>query len=673
MRLTYKGITTSAALAALVFLAPPAASSASDAVDLPETVVTATPIDDDARYASPGAVTIVRPAERAGEARTLPELIEDVPGLAVIRARGRHGYTVASVRGSTSSQVAVYVDGVLMNLQSEAAVDLSAIPTEQIERIEVYRGYVPARFGAQAMGGVINIVTQSPRETRTRLVLGAGSFGRYRAALSSTMQLGSGRLLGALGWETYDGDFKYWNDGATPYNTDDDYTGKRRDNGFKRGDVMLKWQDEHWRAKFSFVRNDRDLALPAPGIDREGTEQRPGALLDTKRYDLLVGRSQTSGSVNWDWEVKYTAQTSDYDSRRGESLSAIGGSSVTRSSYDAKRWQATLSANWAAGERHFVEALLDYANETLDAGGDTVSQYLGGIPHYTRDMWSATLQDTIALDRAARLTLTPSLRWYSQDGDGKLTWQIAAAYEMTGDLMLKGTYGTYSRAPNMYEQYGDGAFILPAASSLKWEEGTQFDIGLYWNRTTDRSRASASLSYFSRRSDNLIEFVMENPRYGRYTSIAEARVQGVELEALYGRGKWDLSLSGAWLDGENLTPDAEGSVRQYGKTLPNRPEWTAAVRATRRFGDVSAFAEYRYIGSNFADTSENVQFGSRNVWNIGAKIPISKRAELSLGVFDLTDSADDLRMRPNGMAGPVRMLWHPLEGRSYWLTLTMDI
>ena len=91
---------------------------------------------------------------------------------------------MASVRGSTSSQVAVYVDGVLMNLGSEAAVDLSSIPVDDVERIEVYRGYVPAQFGAQSMGGVINVVTKNPRKPQTALSLGVGSFGRFKGTLS---------------------------------------------------------------------------------------------------------------------------------------------------------------------------------------------------------------------------------------------------------------------------------------------------------------------------------------------------------------------------------------------------------------------------------------------------------------------------------------------------------
>lgn len=662
------------AMAAAMCFAALACGQAAAGVDLPEVVVTesALPEEGEDKYLSPGAVTVVRAEEMAGEQRSLPELIESVPGLSVIRTRGRHGYTVASIRGSTSAQVAVYVDGVLMNLQSESAVDLSSIPTENVERIEVYRGYVPVRFGAQAMGGVINIVTKRPTAPELRASLGIGSFGRYRGGISWSDTAGSGMLFAALGYESYDGGFSYHNDGGTPYDAADDYIGRRQHNGYKDMDLMVKWQDDDWRLKASWVRNRRELALPSWDNDRPGVPNAPGADLDTDRYDFLVGRSLRSGAVDIDLEMRYTIQNKDYDSgRRGSELSPIGGSTVHTSSYDTKRFGATLSASWAAGERHFVEAMADWSDERLDVAGDSIYTYLGGISKYSTRLWSATLQDTIMLDRAGSLLLTPSLRYLADDDDSELTWQVALTYEPSPNWMIKSTYGTYARSPNLYERYGDGAFIIPASSALKWERGRQFDIGASWRSEPTRGgmSASASFGWFRRDSDDLIEFNMLTRERGQYTNVSEARVQGIELEAGLSWPKWALSLSGTWLDGENLTPD-DGSVRRYGMKLPNRPDFAASVRLTRLFDWGSAFAEFQHIGENFSDTGELVRYDAQDIWNAGLKWSLSPKSELAIGVRDIFDQADDMRLAPNGSNGPVRVLWYPLEGRSYYLTLT---
>ena len=661
----------------LILLAlPPFTAQA--AVDLPEEYVTASVIYDDEedKYLSPGMVTVIRPEEQKGEQRSLPDLLEDVPGLRVIRVRGRYGYTVASVRGSTSSQVAVYVDGVLMNLQSEAAVDLSAIPVDQVERIEVYRGYIPAQFGAQAMGGVINIVTKSPDKPQTSVSLGAGSFGSYKGTLSHSDRLGDGKFFGSFGYETYGGDFEYFNDNATPYNNADDYTGKRQNNDFENMDILLKWENERWRAAASYVRRNRGLPGIAPGIDKPGEPAQSNATLDTARWDLSLARAQTSGALNWNWKAVYTGQNKEYDNRHGGGSSSIGGMNVRHSEYDTTRFGVAFDANLPVGERHFLELLAEYSTERLDVKGDMIYEYFGGIDRYDVTEWNVSLQDTIALDRAGTLLLTPSIRWHKLDDESHFTWQAALTKELSPNWMVKGTYGTYSRAPNMYERFGDGAFILPPSGDLEWETGTQLDIGVVWNGTIEPlggARANVSLSGFMRETDDLIEFYMENPRYARYHNIAKAEVKGIELEGGLNWEKWGLSFSATWMDAINKTPDDPGSFRYYGKKLPNRPEWSGTARLTRKFNRGSVFAEYQYFGENYMDTSQRVVFDARNVVNLGVGYNLSPTTRITAGVNDVFDSAYDWKIHPDeGITGPSRMLWHPVEGRSYYLTLDME-
>jgi outer membrane cobalamin receptor len=659
-------ILTALLLAALLsaFSAPPSLA----AVDLPEEVVSGSLIYDENedRYLSPGMVTVIRPDERTGEQRGLPALLDEVPGLRVIRVRGRNGYAVASVRGSTSSQVAVYVDGILMNLQSEAAVDLSAIPVDGVERIEVYRGYVPARFGAQAMGGVINIVTKSPGERKTTVSLGAGSFGRYKGSLSHSAPLGGGKFFGSLGYETYDGDFEFWNDNDTAHNKTDDYYAIRRNNGFENADILLKWSDAHWKARASWTRRYRELPYQARGNDKPGVPQRPGAILDTDRWDASLGRSQESGDVNWSWELTYTGQKKRYESRRGASISAIGGMQVSESEYGASRFGASVNASSSLGERHFLELLAAYSTERLDVNGDTLFQYLGGRSDYRHDEWDFSVQDTVALDRAGTFLLTPSLRWHKLNDDSHFTWQAALSKEFSHGWMLKTAYGTYARAPNLYEKYGDGAYILPAESGMKWETGTQFDVGLMWNGSAMNARSDISLSAFRRETEDLIEFIVANPRYGVYRNLDDSETDGVELEASFDWEKWQFAFSATWMDAVSSSSGFRGA------RLPNRPEWSGFARVTRKFARGSAFVEYQYTGENYADPSETVSFDERKVFNAGVKYDLSPTTRLIAGVNDIFNDADNWRMRPNGLNGPTRILWFPDEGRSYYLTFDVE-
>jgi outer membrane receptor protein involved in Fe transport len=400
-----------------------------------------------------------------------------------------------------------------------------------------------------------------------------------------------------------------------------------------------------------------------------------GALLDTDRLDLSLGREGTAGDVSWGLEAAYTAQDKKYDSRRGDAISPIGGMSVTRSEYDATKFGLSLHAEAPVGSRHFLEMRADYSDESLGVKGDTVSQYLGGIGSYDMDGLDFTIQDTVSLDGAGTLLFTPSLRWHKVGGDDKFSWQLALSKEFSPALMIKSSYGTYSRAPNMYERYGDGAFILPSETGLDWETGEQFDAGAEWSgelKFLAGARARVSLSGFYRRTDDLIEFFMENPRYGRYFNVAESEVKGVETEASLDWKKWSLSLQATWMDAINKSPD-EGSVRYFGLRLPNRPEFAASARVSRKFGRALVFAEYQYTGENYADSHETVLYDARNVANLGVKYDLSATTRLSLGVNDLFDDADGWRMRPDGLNGPTRILWYPVEGRSYYATLEMEL
>lgn len=160
---------------------------------------------------SPGTVTVIRPDDYKGEQKDLPDFLKMVPGVHVREINGKGQYTTVSVRGSTAAQVGVFVDGVLFNLGGDAAADISTIPVHNVERIEVYRGYIPARFGGTFMGGVINIVTKKPNRGNVTASVGRSSFGGKKANLQFDLPLGSGTLMVGINHDESKGNFKYKN------------------------------------------------------------------------------------------------------------------------------------------------------------------------------------------------------------------------------------------------------------------------------------------------------------------------------------------------------------------------------------------------------------------------------------------------------------------------------
>ena len=293
---------------------------------------------------SPGTVTIIRPEEFKGEQKTLPDFLKMVPGVHVREVQGKGQYTTVTVRGSTAAQVGVFVDGVLTNLGGDAAVDISTIPVSNIERIEVYRGYIPARFAGTFIGGVINVVTKKPTGAHGSAEIGPSSFGGKKASVEITAPLGAGSLLFGYNHESRDGDFPYRSYAAEQFytNTDigreivetrtelqgyltmtpaekaafdiangagawqqnvddciqwlednggrlvtaaDDPHRRRQYNDYSNSDLLVKWQNDDWMIKGTYKTVDRHLP-DSLWVDYRSYFDMitPGHLVD--KYDL---------------------------------------------------------------------------------------------------------------------------------------------------------------------------------------------------------------------------------------------------------------------------------------------------------------------------------------------------------------------------------------------------
>ena len=111
---------------------------------------------------TPASISVITADEIALlGALTVADALRVLPELRIKGSGGPGGLTTVSIRGSTSSQVLILLDGVPLNRPDQASVDLSTLPIQNVERIEVLRGPFSAIYGSSALGGVINIVTRA--------------------------------------------------------------------------------------------------------------------------------------------------------------------------------------------------------------------------------------------------------------------------------------------------------------------------------------------------------------------------------------------------------------------------------------------------------------------------------------------------------------------------------
>lgn len=795
---------------------------------------------------SPGTVTIIRPSDYKGEQKTLPELLKDVPGVHVRYVAGKGQYTTVTVRGSTAAQVGVFVDGVLSNLGGDAAVDISTIPINNVERIEVYRGYIPARFGGTYMGGVINIVTKRPDKANISASVGQSSWGGQTIGMEITQPLGRGSLMVGINRDESDGDFRYNNpgsdaayakympglqaqmagltggintrlgymgvntnfatleevkaafnnpavynqyvttvqdnyynymgfsskqevldifgwteqqyletaktdlDGIIPAidsatadlkkqmsNFSKDSTRWRRNNDYKNTDAIVKWQDDHWMVKGSWKNIDRGMPqkLPLTGdisdpiisnVDLPGWIEGKRQELTTK--DLLVGRRDTVGNLEWGWQINYLDQDKHYRNPDYLKFHAMPVVFSEWSAFDSRRIGGAIDGTYKAGKNHLLEFMTNWSKEKMDIDGnrmDTID-YISELPnglrfrtHYEQTLFNLQLQDTITLNKAADLWLTPSIRYnysevmgrakgYSSDGsiDGqhrwvkredsqindKITGQIALKKKVDDNLTLRSTYGTYYRLLNLYEIAGDGAGIMPRPNTVKDpvtgkqvlagsmfpvpEEGTQWDVSAIWDgKLLGTNTSNIQLTYFGRKSDNMLQLYRFGFDYWSYTNTAKGRANGVELQGNFSWDKWDMNLASTYMKTKdwdrNDSPTGENITREQPHLYA--PEWEGSLRLTYRPDKRTAiFGEVKYIDEMYCwqQQPEHVQ-SSLTTIGLGAKYKIDKDLQIVAGVNDLFDKGPDMRFTSGTYDGSAqnKMIEYPLQGRTYYVTL----
>jgi iron complex outermembrane receptor protein len=106
--------------------------------------------------------TVIDTSEKTAELDTLADVLAESVGVQVRRLGGLGAFSTLSIRGSTPGQVQFYMDGVPLSRAQNEVVNLSDLPLDAVERVEVYRSFVPIAFSRAGPGGAVTIVTKSP-------------------------------------------------------------------------------------------------------------------------------------------------------------------------------------------------------------------------------------------------------------------------------------------------------------------------------------------------------------------------------------------------------------------------------------------------------------------------------------------------------------------------------
>ena len=570
---------TPAALAAASLVAAHAAHGQSTAppTNVSPLVVTptltATPLDQVG-----SSITLITADQiEAHQWRTLPDALTTAPGLNIVQTGGPGGLTSVFIRGANSNHTEVIIDGIEVNDPSQnAAYDFGQGLAFGLDRIEVLRGPQSSLYGAEALGGVINIVTPAgegrPRLTAT---LEGGSFDTFNQA--ATLTGSQGPLHYALG-------ISHFHSGDTPVTprgllqSGEAAIGDRDDNltataklGYDltpaaRVGLVLRYVDTDYRS----TGENFDVFPAIPDAVQTVQHERQFFVRGDGELDLFEGRLKTVTGVAYA-NFKTTIQSPD----DGFGLPAPVIDNADRLKVDEL---ATIVIDARNSLLLGADATVD---RLIDSPVSATETRAGGFA----ELQSRPIQG---------LSLAASVRYDSDDRFGdRATWRFAPAYTIAATgTVLKASIGTGDKAPTLTElfvSFPDFEFF--ANPDLKAERSFGYDVGFEQSLWSGRARFGAT--WFHNDIRDLIESCPlpgGDPFAETYCNIGQATAYGVESFIAV------KPTSTLELRGDYTWTIARDDVAQ--EELLRRPKQKASVTATwQATGRLRLSASLVYVGA----------------------------------------------------------------------------
>jgi vitamin B12 transporter len=491
---------------------------------LPELVVTAERGPSSLQRTG-SAISVINAATIAATNPTsLVDALRTVPGLDVSESGGPGSTVNVRLRGASTGQTLVLIDGVRANDASNASgdFDFSMFPPGAIERIEVLRGPQSALYGSDAIGGVVNIITRRGGGTpRYEAGFEGGSYGTVST---------NGAAVGSKG------PWSYAVTGAL-----------QSSDGFSRYGYRIPAIE----ARFPNLDNDGFKRLS--GSTRIGYDAGEGFRFDfgglssftRAKYDASTGAFPDTPNLadRWFSQVNARAELDTFDGRWLHSLNTFANRNDRR--FDETTYRINmLPANTTRIITDFIgdRAGSEYQS-TFKAGTFGSLIYGAKVEHEMADTYSTNVrprpggkiptlgatQDTRSvfalwqLPIGERLDLTAGGRVDDVAQVQRFeTWRTSAAYRIieTG-TKLRASAGTGAKAPTLFQLYAPTF----GNSALVPEESFGYDAGI--DQSLFDGRVNVSVTGFENSFKQLIEF---DSLLSRYFNVARAETSGLEVE-----------------------------------------------------------------------------------------------------------------------------------------------
>jgi len=552
-------------------------------------------------------ITILGKRQLEGTASSINDALARTAGITVRNTGGVGSASRISVRGLEGKRMGVYIDEAAIGQLSDY-MTLNDIPTDMIDRIEIYKGIVPYRFGGSALGGAVNVVTKEYPPVYLDASYEIASFNTHKLNFTfKRTDAASGLQFGLGGCLTYsDNNYKMrlQNLGNREVERNHDQFKKMMVGGSLKA---TKWYFDEAKLELVFTATRAEIQ----GIDSDIREAYNHgmsgiAALTLKRDNFLIDGLDLDFNGCYSYGQNGLCDKAmyryDWDGNQYPAVSSYGGehgkfaSDADNHTHD---YAGKLNLNYLVNEHHAFNMNLyathtrqNPSNELMDKsfGYQTnfpgrMSSFTAGFSHdltlFDGKFMSATTVKNFSYFSDTKVLEHISINTPVDIDLSRNYWGISEAlrYKITDHLMAKASFSSEVRIPTAEELTGNGYSILPA-TNLEPERCKGMNAGILYHRDNPYGFMEFEATFFLNKLENMIRYQADMiPSMARYANFGEVLTIGGEAEI-----KGDLTsylyvyANATYQDLRDKRKHEIGSSSSnptYNKRMPNIPYFLA--------------------------------------------------------------------------------------------------
>ncbi len=545
--------------------------------------------------------------------KNLSDALAKAPGMKLRESGGVGSDMQLMLDGFSGKHVKVFIDGVPQEGVG-SSFGLNNIPVNFADRIEVYKGVVPVGFGTDAIGGVINIVTNKKRR---RWFLDAsysyGSFNTHKSNVNFGQTFKNGFTYEINVFQNYSDNDYHIEAPVEDFETgridrDKKVRVKRFNDTYhneavvgKVGVVDKKWADRLMLG-FTYSNMYQDIQTGVRQDIVYGQKHRKGhSLMPSLEYykrNLLAKGLDVALTVNYNKNLTTNVDTASYKYNwygDRKLLNSPGEQSYQHSRADNNNWNGTFTANYRLGKMHmltFNHVLNTFSRsntsllakeEQSDAIAKETRKNISGVSY--RLMPSETWNLSVFGKYYNQFVAGPVATDANQNDYVRTTRSVssigygaAGTYFILPGLQAKLSYEKAYRLPTIEEMFGNEDLEM-GDIGIRPENSDNVNLNLSYNRTFGRHSVYVEGGLVYRNTKDYIQRNITDLSGGKsaatYINYGKVLTKGYNISARYGFGKW-VSVGGNFTQmdvRDNMKTSISGSAENiaYKERMPNLP------------------------------------------------------------------------------------------------------